>query len=141
MLYDVHASHEDTTRNGSKFNKAEAAFCAELCSTRLEMCSELLSKQWSVGFVSLHKEQVSVIREAIRQRKTIPRTVSIDLHTVNAFQGREKDVKILSCARASNHGRVGFLSDMRRLNVAITRARFCLVFVGNTQTLSRDKTW
>jgi senataxin len=61
------------------------------------------------------------------------------VNTVDGFQGREKDMIIFSCVRSGEH--IGFLSDVRRLNVAITRARSCLVLVGCENTLIRNDCW
>jgi senataxin len=65
----------------------------------------------------------------------------IEINTVDAFQGREKEIIIFSCVRSSAKGNLGFVSDYRRMNVAITRARHCLYVVGNSSTLTRDVNW
>jgi senataxin len=65
----------------------------------------------------------------------------IDINTVDGFQGQEKDIIILSCVRSSTGGGVGFLSDRRRINVALTRARYSLLVVGDDSTLKADGTW
>ena len=61
--------------------------------------------------------------------------------SVDAFQGREKDYIILSCVRANEHQGIGFLNEPRRLNVALTRARFGVIIVGNPKALSRHSMW
>lgn len=139
MLYDVTNSSEEDM-NGSKYNRVEAQFCIDLCHTMFQMSADVRKNNWSVGFVSPYKEQVRVLRREI-SRSSIPGSVSIEVNTVDGFQGREKDVIIFSCVRASKRGGIGFLKDIRRLNVAITRARFCLFVVGHVNTLVRDETW
>jgi len=66
---------------------------------------------------------------------------AIDFNTVDGFQGQEKDIIIFSCVRASANGSVGFLSDVRRMNVALTRARQSLFILGNANTLRRKRIW
>ncbi|KAG7383577.1 hypothetical protein PHYPSEUDO_003556 [Phytophthora pseudosyringae] len=139
LLYDVDNSREEDM-NGSKYNRTEAAFCISLCQNMFETCADARNNKWSVGFVSPYKEQVRVLRQEIT-RSGIPASVSIEVNTVDGFQGREKDVIVFSCVRSSKRGGIGFLRDIRRLNVAITRARFCLYVVGNVNTLVRDETW
>lgn len=65
----------------------------------------------------------------------------MEIASVDAFQGREKDFIILSCVRANEHQGIGFLNDPRRLNVALTRARYGVIIVGNPKALSKQPLW
>ncbi|MBI5247728.1 MAG: AAA family ATPase [Elusimicrobia bacterium] len=69
--------------------------------------------------------------------KTLVHETGLEIGSVDGFQGREKEAIILSLVRSSEAGQIGFLSDMRRLNVAITRARRCLIVVGDSATIGR----
>ena len=65
----------------------------------------------------------------------------IEVASVDSFQGREKDFIVLSCVRSNQHQGIGFLADPRRLNVALTRARYGVVVLGNPKVLSRHPLW
>ncbi len=65
----------------------------------------------------------------------------LEINTVDAYQGREKEIIIISCVRGSQERTLGFLNDYRRMNVAITRAKNFLWVVGNSRTLVRNKNW
>lgn len=82
------------------------------------------------------------VRQNDSVRATLPINVlDVEVNTVDGFQGKEKDVIIISCVRASDEEGVGFLADYRRLNVALTRARFALYVIGHAPTLKQNDIW
>ena len=117
----------------SKENPAEAAWVAKLLSDFVEAGSLLIS---DIGIVTPYAGQVRAIRDIVPDSMQ-----SVEVRTVDGYQGREKDLIIFSCVRSNKDGNVGFLSDRRRLNVALTRARRGLVVVGNPETLRNDQNW
>lgn len=84
-----------------------------------------------IAVISPYKAQTIKIKDLIKHE--------IEVDTVDSFQGREKDIVIISFVRANLNERVGFLNDYRRLNVSISRAKSKLVLVGNFKTLKTDK--
>ena len=84
-----------------------------------------------IGIISPYADQVKIIQD-----KT-----PIEVKTVDGFQGREKEIIIISTVRSNEHGNIGFLSDLRRLNVAITRAKRKLIIIGNKDTLKNNPTY
>ena len=69
------------------------------------------------------------------------RAFNVEIASVDAFQGREKDIIIISCVRSNEHQGIGFLADPRRLNVALTRAKYALILVGNPKVLCKQNLW
>jgi len=87
-----------------------------------------------------NQEAIQLTDEGKELLKKINILENINVNTVDSFQGQESDIVILSCVRSGTRS-LGFLTDKRRLNVSITRARFSLIIFGDSQTLSKDKYW
>ena len=90
------------------------------------------------GIISPYRAQVQYLRGRIRQSAVLrPVRDLLTANTVDGFQGQERDVIFISLVRANDQGQIGFLGDLRRMNVAITRARMKLVILGEAATLAR----
>jgi superfamily I DNA and/or RNA helicase len=93
-------------------------------------------KKITIGVISPYKEQVQYLTTAIaedEELKSYPSTIAIK--TVDGFQGQEKDIIYISLVRSNEQGEIGFLNDIRRMNVALTRAKKKLVVIGDSATL------
>lgn len=97
---------------------------------------ELLSSVKNIGIISPYKAQVTLLQEALKESE-VWELVSgrLSINTVDAFQGQERDVIYISMVRSGENGEIGFLSDIRRMNVAMTRARRKLVIIGDSATI------
>ncbi|WP_338791785.1 AAA domain-containing protein [Bernardetia sp. MNP-M8] len=95
---------------------------------------------FSVGVLSTYKSQVYLLRDLIRNNDLLANySNQITIHTVDGFQGQEREVMYISLVRSNEKGEIGFLKDLRRFNVAITRAKKRLVVFGDSATLGSDE--
>jgi superfamily I DNA and/or RNA helicase len=98
----------------------------------------ILDERIDVGIISPYRAQVQYLRQQIRKKEFFkPFRQLISVNTVDGFQGQERDVIIISLVRSNDEGQIGFLRDLRRMNVAITRARMKLIILGDRNTLTR----
>ncbi|KAL5170750.1 putative helicase MAGATAMA 3 [Glycine soja] len=96
-------------------------------------------KKVSIGIISPYNAQVYEIQERItRQNLVSDPNFSVSVRSVDGFQGGEEDIIIISTVRSNKNGKIGFLDNRQRANVALTRARYCLWILGNENTLSSD---
>ena len=98
----------------------------------------LLDERIDVGIISPYRAQVQLLRRMLMKREYFkPFRRLISVNTVDGFQGQERDVIVISLVRSNDEGQIGFLRDLRRMNVAITRARMKVIILGDRQTLTR----
>ena len=95
------------------------------------------NKQASIGIISPYKLQIQYLREQLAEQGIASKNIQVQ--TVDGFQGQEKDIIIISLVRSNSKQEIGFLKDLRRMNVAITRARKKLIIVGDSSTLTSSK--
>ena len=90
-----------------------------------------------MGLISPYKAQVQYLRQLIKREAFFkPFRSAISINTVEGFQGQERDILLISLVRANEAGQIGFLNDLRRMNVAMTRARMKLIILGDVATLT-----
>ena len=98
----------------------------------------IIDERIDVGIISPYRAQVQYLRKMIKKLDFFkPYRKIITVNTVDGFQGQERDVILVSLVRSNDEGQIGFLRDLRRMNVAITRARMKLIIVGDSSTLTR----
>lgn len=123
-----------------RINKAEAELTLQALTSYFTKIGKqrIIDEQIDVGVISPYRAQVQYLRKLIRARAFFkPYRSLISVNTVDGFQGQERDVILISLVRANDSGDIGFLRDLRRMNVAITRARMKLIILGDVQTLTR----
>ena len=98
----------------------------------------ILDERLDVGVISPYRAQVQYLRRLVKNKEFFkPYRHLISVNTVDGFQGQERDIILISLVRANDEGQIGFLRDLRRMNVAITRARMKLIILGDASTMTR----
>ncbi len=123
-----------------RINKNEAALTLQTLSDYFQKIGKqrILDERVDVGIISPYRAQVQYMRKLIRMKESFkPFRRLISVNTVDGFQGQERDIIIISLVRANDEGQIGFLRDLRRMNVAMTRARMKLIIIGNASTMTR----
>lgn len=123
-----------------RINKAEAQLTLDTLEDYFKKIGKqrILNEHIDVGVISPYRAQVQYLRRLIRKRESFkPYRHSISVNTVDGFQGQERDIILISLVRSNDQGQIGFLNDLRRMNVAITRARMKLIILGDKATLCR----
>lgn len=131
-------SHEDGT---SRFNRLEAQLTLNVLKQYFTKIGKtrILEERIDTGIISPYKGQVQLLRHLLRLDAFFkPFRPFITVNTVDGFQGQERDIILISMVRSNSEGHIGFLSDLRRMNVAITRARMKLIILGDSHTLGRQ---
>ena len=124
----------------SRINPAEAELALQTLHDYIERIGKdrILYERLDIGIISPYKGQVHLLRKMLRKDSYWkPLRHLISINTVDGFQGQERDIILISMVRQNEQGQVGFLADLRRMNVAITRARMKLIIIGHSPTLCR----
>ncbi|CAB4297605.1 unnamed protein product [Prunus armeniaca] len=141
VFFDITYGRE-SHRGGSVSyqNIHEARFCVRLYEHLHKSLKAFGVGKISVGIITPYKLQLKCLQREFEDVLNSEEGKDLYINTVDAFQGQERDVIIMSCVRASSHG-VGFVADIRRMNVALTRARRALWVVGNANALMQSDDW
>lgn len=133
-------NEEFVGENYGRINKQEAELSVQTLKEYLQKIGRerILEERIDVGLISPYKAQVQYLRQLIKKDTFFkPYRSAITINTVDGFQGQERDVILISLVRANEEGQIGFLNDLRRMNVAMTRARMKLIILGDVSTLTQ----
>ncbi|KAL2869270.1 putative regulator of nonsense transcripts [Aspergillus lucknowensis] len=140
MMFWSNLGNEEISASGTSYlNRTEAANVEKIVTRFFKAGVQ----PKDIGIITPYEGQRSYIVSSMQATGTFKKEhyKEIEVASVDAFQGREKDFIILSCVRSNDHQGIGFLSDPRRLNVALTRAKYGLVILGNPKVLSKHPLW
>lgn len=136
---DVDGKEEFVGESFGRINRAEAELTLATLQDYFDKIGKnrIFDESIDVGIISPYRAQVQLLRKMIRQKEYFrPYRRMITVNTVDGFQGQERDIILISLVRSNDGGDIGFLRDLRRMNVAITRARMKLIILGSAQTMT-----
>ena len=136
---DVDGKEEFVGESFGRINRAEAELTLATLQDYFDKIGKnrIFDESIDVGIISPYRAQVQLLRKMIRQKGYFrPYRRMITVNTVDGFQGQERDIILISLVRSNDGGDIGFLRDLRRMNVAITRARMKLIILGSAQTMT-----
>lgn len=135
-VFNVEEGQELLSHSGTLSNEMEAECTAVLCEELMRYSKQIIAQ--NIGIICPYAGQKRLVFSKLRER----RIEGVEVNTVDGFQGREKHIIILSCVRArSSSGGIGFIADRRRMNVALTRAKYALYIIAHLQSLRADGDW
>ena len=139
--YEVPQNQEEFVGESfGRINKVEAELTLQTLQQYFERIGKtrVLNERLDVGVISPYRAQVQYLRQLLKKREYFkPFRSLITVNTVDGFQGQERDIIVISLVRSNDEGQIGFLRDLRRMNVAITRARMKLIILGDVATMTR----
>ena len=140
LMEEENGETEHSSTLTSHMNAGEARLTLLALQAYFELIGRqrILDERIDVGIISPYRAQVQLLRQLLRKNEYLrPLRRQICVNTVDGFQGQERDVIVISLVRSNDEGQIGFLRDLRRMNVAITRARMKLIILGDRNTLCR----
>ena len=137
---DLNFKEQFVGKSFGRINKAEAELTLLTLAEYFTKIGKqrVLSESIDVGIISPYRAQVQYLKKLIKKYEFFkPYRRLISVNTVDGFQGQERDVILISLVRSNDEGQIGFLKDLRRMNVAMTRARMKLIILGNKDTMTK----
>ena len=137
---DLNFKEQFVGESFGRINKAEAELTLLTLAEYFTKIGKqrVLSESIDVGIISPYRAQVQYLKKLIKKYEFFkPYRRLISVNTVDGFQGQERDVILISLVRSNDEGQIGFLKDLRRMNVAMTRARMKLIILGNKDTMTQ----
>ena len=137
---DLNFKEQFVGESFGRINKAEAELTLLTLAEHFTKIGKqrVLSESIDVGIISPYRAQVQYLKKLIKKYEFFkPYRRLISVNTVDGFQGQERDVILISLVRSNDEGQIGFLKDLRRMNVAMTRARMKLIILGNKDTMTK----
>ena len=137
---DLNFKEQFVGESFGRINKAEAELTLLTLAEYFTKIGKqrVLSDSIDVGIISPYRAQVQYLKRLIKKYEFFkPYRRLISVNTVDGFQGQERDVILISLVRSNDEGQIGFLKDLRRMNVAMTRARMKLIILGNKDTMTK----
>ena len=137
---DLNFKEQFVGESFGRINKAEAELTLLTLAEYFTKIGKqrVLSESIDVGIISPYRAQVQYLKKLIKKYEFFkPYRRLISVNTVDGFQGQERDVILISLVRSNDEGQIGFLKDLRRMNVAMTRARMKLIILGNRDTMTK----
>ena len=137
---DLNFKEQFVGESFGRINKAEAELTLLTLAEYFTKIGKqrVLSESIDVGIISPYRAQVQYLKKLIKKYEFFkPYSRLISVNTVDGFQGQERDVILISLVRSNDEGQIGFLKDLRRMNVAMTRARMKLIILGNKDTMTK----
>ena len=139
---DMDFAERTVSAGNSRLNTLEADFFVAQLERYVQRIGvqRIIDERIDFGLISPYKAQVKYLRTKIKKSAVLkPIKQQLSINTIDGFQGQERDVVMISLVRSNDDGRIGCLSDLRRMNVAITRARMKVIIVGDASTLQHHK--
>ena len=134
IFYNINGGEQIENKTNSCYNEIEVNKVIDILNNIQNNINDK-----SIGIITPYDSQKNKIKKALFDNNINNNNIIVD--TIDGFQGMERDIIIVSLVRSNNYGRIGFVNDNRRVNVLLTRAKYCLIVIGDENCLKRSGIW